>query len=109
VRSNIVAGIEPKRSTLAGLEYLASKGVVGTFAVWCPNPGSELEGHRCPEPGWYLDLAHKLVAIWKKNGITYQHVFDSNASSDTLQHDIYRIEDETLPIFGTARQLEPAE
>lgn len=109
VRSNIVAGIEPKRSTLAGLEYLASKGVVGTFAVWCPNPGSELEGHRCPEPGWYLDLAHKLVAIWKKNGITYQHVFDSNASSDTLQHDIYRIEDETLPIFDTVRQLEPAE
>jgi hypothetical protein len=109
VRSNIVAGIEPKRSTLAGLEYLASKGVVGTFTVWCPSPGSELEGHRSPEPGWYLDLAHKLVAIWKKNGISYDHVFDSHASSDTLQHDIYRIEDELLPVFATAKQLEPAE
>jgi hypothetical protein len=109
VRSNIVAGIEPKRSTLAGLEYLASKGVVGTFTVWCPNPGSELEGHRSPEPGWYLDLAHKLVAIWKKNGITYDQVFDCNASSETLQHDIYRIEDETLPVFAEARQLEAAE
>jgi hypothetical protein len=105
VRSNIVAGIEPKKSSLAGLEYLASKGVVGTFTVWCPNPGSELEGHRSPEPGWYLDLAHKLVAIWKKNGFTYDKIFDCHASSDTLQHDIWRIEHELLPIFSDADRL----
>ncbi|MBB5046955.1 hypothetical protein HNR60_001704 [Rhodopseudomonas rhenobacensis] len=109
VRSNIVAGIEPKKSTVAGLEYLASKGVVGTATVWCPNPGSELEGHRSPEPGWYLDLAHKQVAIWKKNGFSYQQIYDCHASSDSLQHDIWRIEDELLPVFAETKRLVAAE
>jgi hypothetical protein len=109
VRSNIVAGIEPKKSTVAGIDYLASKGVVGTFTVWCPAPGSELVGHRCPEPGWYLDLADKTVAIWKKNGFTYDQIFDCHASSDALQHDVWRIQDELLPVFAGAKSLEAAE
>ena len=109
VRSNIVAGIEPKKSSLAGFEYLASKGVVGTSTIWCPNPGSELEGHRAPEPGWYLDLAEKLVVIWKKNGFTYDQIFDCHASSDSLQHDIWRIQDELLPIFADTKLASAAE
>ncbi|BDG02382.1 radical SAM protein [Anaeromyxobacter oryzae] len=104
VRSNFVAGIEPKARTLEGLEVLASKGVVGTFTVWCPNPGSELRGHRAPEPAWYLDLAEKLVTIWKRNGITYEHVYDANASSVGIQHDLYRIQDELFPVFEDARR-----
>jgi hypothetical protein len=104
VRSNFVAGIEPKARTLEGLDALASKGVVSTFTIWCPNPGSELRGHRAPEPGWYLDLAEKQVAIWKKHGITYEHVYDANASSVGIQHDLYRIEDELLPVFEEARR-----
>lgn len=99
VRSNFVAGIEPKKRTLEGLEVLAGKGVVSTFGIWCPNPGSELRGHRSPEPEWYIDLAQKLVTIWKRSGITYEHVYDANASSISIQHDIYRIEDELLPVF----------
>jgi hypothetical protein len=101
VRSNMVAGLEPKRKTLEGLEHLAAAGVVGTFTVWCPNPGSELEGHRAPQAGWYLDLAEKTTAIWKKNGFTFQQVSDSCASNDTLQHDIWRIQDELLPVFAS--------
>ena len=105
VRSNIVAGIEPKKKSLEGLEYLASKGVVGTFTIWCPNPGSELEGHRAPEPSWYLDLAHKLVPIWKKNGFTFEQVCDAHASSDGIHHDVWRIQDELLPIFKQNENL----
>ena len=100
VRSNLVAGIEPKKKTLEGLEYLAAEGVVGTFTIWCPNPGSDLAGHRAPEAGWYLDLAEKATAAWKKNGFTFQQVCDCNASSDTLQHDIWRIQDGLLPVFA---------
>lgn len=100
VRSNMVAGLEPKRKTLEGLEYLAAEGVVGTFTIWCPNPGSELEGHRAPHAEWYLDLAEKTTAIWKKNGFTFQQVCDANASNDLLQHDIWRIQDELLPVFA---------
>jgi Radical SAM superfamily len=100
VRSNIVAGLEPKKKSLEGLEYLAAQGVFGTFTIWCPNPGSGLEGHRAPEPSWYLDLAHRLVPIWKKNGFTYDQAHDCHASSDSLQHDVWRIQDEMLPIFS---------
>jgi len=39
------------------------------------------------------------VTIWKKHGITYDHVYDSNASSLGIQQDLYRIEDELLPVF----------
>jgi len=99
VRSNIVAGIEPKAKVLEGLEYLASKGIVGTTTIWCPNIGSALEGHRTPEASWHLDIAEKLVSIWRKNGFTYDDIYDAHASSDSLQHDIYRIQDELLPIF----------
>ncbi|MGB8933111.1 MAG: radical SAM protein [Anaeromyxobacteraceae bacterium] len=107
VRSNFVAGIEPKARTVEGLEVLAGKGVVSTFTVWCPNPGSELRGHRAPEPGWYLDLAEKLVGFWKKHGITFEHVFDSNAATNGIQHDLYRIEDELLPVFHAKRDAQP--
>ena len=109
VRSNLVAGIEPKRSTLAGIEYLSHKGVVATAGVWRPNPGSELYGHRAPEPEWYLDLAHKIAAIWRKAGFTWANLYDSNAFVDELQHDIWRIEAETLPIFKRAEFAAAAE
>lgn len=99
VRSNIVAGIEPKKSTLEGLEYLAAKGIVGLVTIWCPNPGSGLEGHRSPEASWYLDLAYKLVAIWKKNGFTYDHIYDAIGQSDTIMHDIWKIQEGLFPLF----------
>ncbi|NMW18495.1 MAG: nitrogen fixation protein NifB [Chlorobiaceae bacterium] len=99
VRSNIVAGIEPKDSTLEGIEYLASKGVICFATSWNPNPGSALEGHRTPEPAWHFDLYKKIAAIHRKYGFTYEELYDCNAAPITVIHDIYRIEDQTLPVF----------
>ena len=99
VKSNIVAGIEPKDSTLEGIEYLASKGVIGFASSWNPNPGSALEGHRSPEPAWYLDLYKKNVAILRKYGFTYEQIYDCYALPSGVVLDIYRIEDESLPVF----------
>jgi hypothetical protein len=93
VRSNIVAGIEPKESTLAGVEYLASKGVICFAGAWCPNPGSALEGHRTPEPAWHWDMAKKVTSIFRKAGFTYDQLYDCSAAPTTLNHDIYKIED----------------
>jgi biotin synthase-related radical SAM superfamily protein len=101
VRSNIVAGIEPKQSTLEGVEYLASKGVACFVSGWCPNPGSELEGHRSPEPAWHLDLYRKVAAIFRKAGFTYDQLYDCYAAPTSVIHDIYRIEDRLLPVFAT--------
>lgn len=103
VRSNIVAGIEPKQKTLEGVEYLASKGVLCSAGPWCPNPGSPLEGHRTPEPAWHLDMAKKIVAIWKKYGFTYQQVHDVFPSDIGLEHDVWRIEDGLFPVSQYAK------
>ncbi len=99
VRSNIVAGIEPKQSTLEGVEYLTSKGVIAYAGAWCPNPGSALEGHRTPEPAWHFDMAKKITALLRNAGFTYEQLYDASAGPDGLWHDFYRIEDERLPVF----------
>jgi hypothetical protein len=96
VRSNIVAGIEPKQKTLEGVEYFSSIGVVCVPSQWCPNPGSALEGHRTPEPAWHLDLAEQVVRLQKKGGITFQQVHDSSNNDLGLAHDIWKIEDGLL-------------
>jgi len=99
VRTSFVAGIEPKKATLEGVEYLASKGIISLTSGWNPNPGSALEGHRTPEPEWHFDLNQRVFEIFRKNGFTFDDYFDVAPSSNMLIHDIYRIEDELLPIF----------
>ncbi len=99
VRSNIVAGIEPKQSTLEGVEHLAEKGVICFAGAWCPNPGSALEGHRTPEPEWHLDMAKRIAGIFRKEGYTYEQLYDCAAAPTSLCHDIYKIEDKLLPVF----------
>jgi hypothetical protein len=91
VRSNIVAGIEPKQSILEGVEELASKGVVCFAGAWCPNPGSTLEGHRTPETAWHVDLTRKVQTIHARHGFTVEQLYDCLGNSSPV-HDIYRIE-----------------
>lgn len=99
VRSNMVGGLEDKKSTLEGIDYLTSKGIVAISPGWVPNPGSALEGHRSPEAAWHIDLAKKNAAFFRKAGFTYEQIYNANANSNTLVHDIYKIEDELLPVF----------
>jgi len=100
VRTGIVGGLEPKAKSLEGIEYFASKGVICLAGAWCPNPGSALEGHRTPTPEWHFDLAKQAAAIFRKAGFTFKQLFDASPFSHFVWHDIYRIEDELLPIFG---------
>jgi biotin synthase-related radical SAM superfamily protein len=102
VRSNFVAGIEPKSKTLEGIEYLGSKGVIASFNIWAPNVGSAFEGHRSPETSWYIDLGERVAAIWKKNGFTFDKIHDATAGDYRLPSDIYRIENEIFEIFDEA-------
>lgn len=108
VRSNMVGGLESKDSTLEGIEYLTSKGILAMANGWIPNPGSALEGHRSPEPEWHLDLARKNYEIYRKRGFTWDQIYDGNAAPLTLVHDLYRIEEERLPIFDQFKKLSAA-
>lgn len=100
VRSNFVSGIEPKAYTIQGLETLAGKGIVATTSLWRANPGSAFEGHRAPGLDWYMDLAHTNIDILRKNGITYEHLYDATFMASSYLHDIYKIEDDLFPIFN---------
>lgn len=108
VRSNMVGGLESKDSTLEGIEYLTSKGILAIAPGWIPNPGSALEGHRSPEPEWHIDLAKKTYDIYRKRGFTWDQIYDGNAAPLTLVHDLYRIEEERLPIFDQLKKLSAA-
>lgn len=103
VRTGFVSGIEPKEKTLEGVEYLAERGILSLTNAWNPNPGSKLEGHRTPTPEWHLDLAKKTYQIFKKNGYTYDQYYDVSPSADFLVHDLWRIDEERLPIFDTVK------
>jgi len=105
VRSMLVGGLETKQTTLAGLEYLASHGVVAFLSPWVPNPGSALEGHRSPTTEWHIELAYKNAAILRKNGFTFDHLYDASALASYPVHDIYRIEDELWPVFQKEKEL----
>nr|WP_294546728.1 radical SAM protein [uncultured Rhodopila sp.] len=90
VRSNIVAGIEPKESILEGVEHLASKGVICLANAWCPNPGSALENHRTPEPAWHYDLTLKVATIYRRHGFTTAKLYRASAATNPF-HDAFRI------------------
>ncbi len=108
VRSNIVAGLEPKPYTLEGVQWFADHGVVCLPGAWCPNPGSGLEGHRTPEPAWHLDLAERAFRIQKKAGITFEQVHDASNNDLGLAKDIWKIEEGRpfLPYGGKPPQAQ---
>lgn len=108
VRSNFVAGLEPKQSVLEGVEYLSNKGVVAYANAWIPNNGSALEGHRSPEWEWHLDLAFKNYQIFKKVGFTWNQIYDASAYPIYPVCDIFRIEEELLPVFQKEKEQVPA-
>lgn len=106
VRSNMVGGLESKASTLEGIETLTSRGVLAISPAWVPNPGSALEGHRTPEPEWHIDVARKTYQLYRNVGFTFEELYDATAVPQTLVHDLFRIEEGRLAVFGR-QQAEP--
>lgn len=90
VKSNIVAGIEPKESILEGVEYLASKGINCLAGPFQPRVGTALEGHRSPETSWHWDLQLKVAQIQLKHGYTTEQIYNC-AIPGRVAHDLFRI------------------
>lgn len=93
VASNIVGGLESKNSILTGIEYLASKGIIGSASTWRPVEGSVLEGHRSPETAWHFDLQKKIANLYKRYGFTFSDLHNVSPSGG-LAVDIFQIEEE---------------
>jgi hypothetical protein len=69
VASVLVAGLEPMRSHLEGVEWLAERGVHGVPIPFAPAPGSALEGFQTPTAAWHLAATVKVLDIWERHGL----------------------------------------
>jgi hypothetical protein len=65
----LVAGLEPKRSYLEGIAWLAERGIHGVPIPFAPAPGSALEGHQTPTAAWHLDLLARTLDLWERHGL----------------------------------------
>lgn len=70
VHANMIGGLEPKSSTLEGVEYLASKGVVARFNRFYSHVGTPLEGYRSPTADFHWELVDKATDIYIRHGFT---------------------------------------
>jgi len=80
VHSNIVGGLAPLESTLEGIEYLASKGIVCHFSVFHPEVGTPLKGYRSPEAAWHWELLDKATDIFRRYGFNTLQMYSGPAS-----------------------------
>lgn len=68
--SVLVAGLEPMKSHLAGIEHLASRGIYGVPIPFTPAPSSALEGFQTPTAAWHLEATVKALEIWERHGLS---------------------------------------
>lgn len=90
VHSTIVGGLEPKESTLEGIEYLASKGIVCHFSAFRAEKGTALEGYRSPEAAFHWELLDKGTDIYRRYGFNTLQLF-SGPASGPHSADVFRI------------------
>jgi len=90
VHSTLVAGLAPKQTTLEGIEYLASKGIICHFSQFRPLPGTPLEGYRSPEASWHWDLILKGAEIYRRYGFSTNQLYAGPASGRPT-FDVFRI------------------
>ena len=106
VRTQFVSGLQPKQDVIEGLEYFAAKGAIPFTIQWVPAIGSAFEGHRSPNEEWHWDMLLKNYEILKRNGYTYEQVYD--VIPDWRQYaDFYRIDnhiDKGTPLFEDKRK-----
>jgi len=80
VHSTIVGGLEPLDSTLEGIEFFASKGIVCHFSAFRPEKGTALEGYRGPEASFHWELLDRATDIYHRYGFTTKQMYSGPAS-----------------------------
>ena len=81
VHAQIIGGLEPKSSTIEGIEYLTSKGVVAKFSKFRAQVGTPLEGYRTPTADFHWELVDKATDIYISRGITVLDLTSGPGSS----------------------------
>jgi hypothetical protein len=69
VASVLVAGIEPRANLLAGVAWLADRGIYGVPIPWSPAPGSAFAGHQTPTAAWHVAINARVLDLWEAAGL----------------------------------------
>lgn len=91
VRTQFVAGLQPKEYLYEGLEIMAQKGAIPLTLPWIPCIGSAFEGHRSPTEEWHWEVLCKNYDVLKKNQVSYESLYDVLPARRLIQ-DFYRAE-----------------
>lgn len=70
VHSVLIAGLEPVRSTIAGMNYLASVGVTPIINVFHNDRGSHYQERARPPYEDLLEIAIELQEVYEKYDLT---------------------------------------
>ena len=76
VASHLIVGLEPKESTLRGIDYLTDIGVVPILPIFRPLKGSHLEAMEPPTTEEVAPIYAYLYRTLKKKGINMRWVKD---------------------------------
>jgi hypothetical protein len=87
--SSIIGGMEPKASILEGIEFLASKGVIGQQNRLRPEKDTPFEGYRSPTADFHWDIADKVTDIYIRYGFTMKEL--TGKHGQFLTQDLFRI------------------
>ena len=82
--------LTPLESTLEGIQYLASKGVVCHFSAFRAEKGTALAGYGSPEASFHWELLDKGTDIYRRYGFTTLQLF-SGPASGPHSADVFRI------------------
>ena len=72
VRGDLVGGLEPKETLLAGIDERLSKGVHCMPGIFYPLPGTPLEHWSAPSADWYMDVFERVARIYQRYGHEYE-------------------------------------
>jgi len=67
--SILVTGLESRETTVQGIEELCKLGVVPRMGIFRPIPGTHLEKHPTPSPGFLVHIYRHLRELTMKYGI----------------------------------------
>ena len=87
VYSILVGGLEPFDSLVAGMNYLASLGVVPVVNVLHIDPGTKMKETDRPTKEYILNAGYELQKIYRKYGFK---PFYENCGRNSLDTEAYR-------------------
>lgn len=67
--SILVTGLESRETTVQGIDELCKLGVVPRMGIFRPIPGTHLEKHPTPSPGYLVYIYRKLRELTMKYGV----------------------------------------